>query len=140
MVACYRNTTTCTWHYYDYQKFHKTPPVINYDIKLVNGNPNRHQLTFFNPLLYHFSFEKQNSLEIYLMLFIIYVVMIPLQIYAAKLQKHPVTKLFTISLSFEFISVCLLLTHTIRYSIDGIGYENLATTGDIFDILSRVTL
>ena len=139
MVACYQNQTTCQWHHYDYRKFHSHPPELEYDIQLVNGNPNRQSASFFNPLLFHFSFDQQNTLEMYLIFFVIYLVMVPLQIYAVRLQKHPVTRLFTISLLLEFISVCLLLTHTVRYAMNGVGNENLAITGDIFDIFSRVS-
>nr|XP_029721356.1 integral membrane protein GPR180-like [Aedes albopictus] len=139
MVACYQNQSTCQWHHYDYRKFHSHPPELEYDMQLVNGNPNRQSTSFFNPLLFHFSFDQQNTLEMYLIFFVIYLVMVPLQIYAVRLQKHPVTRLFTISLLLEFISVCLLLTHTVRYAMNGVGNENLAITGDIFDIFSRTS-
>lgn len=115
------------------------PPQLNFDIQLVNGNPNRQSVSFFNPLLFHFSFDRQNTLEMYLIFFVIYLVMVPMQIYAVRLQKHPVTRLFTVSLVLEFISVCLLLTHTVRYAMNGVGNEKLAIMGDIFDIFSRVS-
>ncbi|XP_058458384.1 integral membrane protein GPR180-like [Malaya genurostris] len=140
LVSCYQNVTTCQWHYYDYRKYHPDAlPQIDYDIQLVNGNPNRQSLSFFNPLLFHFSFDQQNTLEMYLIFFVIYLVMVPMQIYAVRLQKHPVTRLFTISLALEFISVCLLLIHTVRYAMNGVGNERLAITGDIFDIFSRTS-
>ncbi|ETN61988.1 hypothetical protein AND_006332 [Anopheles darlingi] len=139
IVSCYQNVTTCQWHYYDYRKYHTEPPEIDFDITLVNGNPNRQTLSFFNPLLFHFSFDRQNTLEMYLIFFVVYLLMVPLQIYAVRLQKHPVTRLFTVSLLLEFVSVCLLLTHTIRYAMNGVGNEKLAVMGDIFDIFSRTS-
>ncbi|XP_052888641.1 integral membrane protein GPR180 [Anopheles moucheti] len=139
MVACYQNVSTCQWHHYDYRKYHVEPPSIDFDITLVNGNPNRQTLSFFNPLLFHFSFDRQNTLEMYLIFFVVYLLMVPLQIYAVRLQKHPVTRLFTVSLVLEFVSVCLLLTHTIRYAMNGVGNEKLAIMGDIFDIFSRTS-
>lgn len=141
IVSCYQNETTCQWHYYDYRKLQRTAaaPEIDFDIQLVNGNPNRQSLSFFNPLLFHFSFDQQNTLEMYLIFFVIYLVMVPMQVYAVRLQKHPVTRLFTVSLVLEFISVCLLLTHTVRYAMNGVGKENLAIMGDIFDIFSRTS-
>lgn len=146
MVACYRNLTTCTWHYFDVKKFHTRPNasstspddefVINYDIRLVNGNPNQSSA---NPLSFQFSFDQQNVLEMNLLFFFVYVVLVPLQIYAVRIQKHPVTKLFTISLVLEFVSLTFILSYYIRYAISGIGNETFKTTGDILDILSRVS-
>ena len=50
LVSCYRNATTCKWHHmsHDIQ--------IDYDIWLVNGNPNS---SSYNPLVYQFSFDRQ---------------------------------------------------------------------------------
>lgn len=144
MVACYRNVTTCTWHYYDYRKFNHThAPVISFDLYLVNGNPKQNAAenvfdSTISPLEYHFSFDQQYILQMYLIFFAIYLVLVPLQIAAARLQNHPVTRLFTISLSLEFISLCFMLGHWLRFAFDGVGNENLSITGSIFDIFSRV--
>lgn len=145
MVACYRNVTTCTWHYYDYRKFnHAHAPLISFDLYLVNGNPKQNGAenafdTTISPLEYHFSFDQQYILQMYLIFFAIYLVLVPLQIAAARLQKHPVTRLFTISLTLEFVSLCFMLGHWIRFAFDGVGNENLSITGSIFDIFSRVS-
>lgn len=64
----------------------------------------------------------------------------PLQLYAVRLQKHPVTRLFTASLLLEFVAVCLILIHVLKFALDGVGYEQLEVAGDIFDILSRVRI
>lgn len=155
MVACYRNLTTCTWHYFDVNKFRtKTTSkannsdnyttstlsdddfIINYDIRLINGNPNQSSA---NPLTIQFSFDQQNVLEMNLIFFFVYMILVPLQIYAVRIQKHPVTKLFTISLILEFVSLAFILSYYIRYAISGIGNEAFKTTGDILDVLSRVS-
>lgn len=133
MVACYHNTTTCEWHHYP----SSIPYEINYDIWLVNGNPNN---SAFNTLTYQFSFDRQNTLELYLIFWLCYMVLVPLQCHAVKTQKHPVTKLFTASLLLDFIALCFILIHTLKYALDGEGYPKLAMTGDIFDILSRVSM
>lgn len=146
IVACYQNVSTCTWHYYDYRKFnHAHAPVIKFDLYLVNGNPKQTAAenvfdSTISPLEYHFSFDQQYILQMYLIFFAIYLVLVPLQIAAARLQKHPVTRLFTISLTLEFISLCFMLGHWIRYAFDGVGNENLSITGSIFDIFSRVNI
>lgn len=151
LVACYRNTTTCTWHHFDASKFNAhngsnsnqagvhsnfNDYTINYDIRLVNGNPNQ---SSSNPLAFHFSFDQQNILEMNLIFFFVYLILVPMQIYAVRIQKHPVTKLFTLSLILEFISLVLILSYYIRFAASGVGNEAIKTTGDIFDILSRVS-
>ncbi|GBP97390.1 hypothetical protein EVAR_70528_1 [Eumeta japonica] len=129
---------TCTWHHYKGEtKNNKTPVVpqkIHYDFWLVNGNPN---LTFYNSLLYQFSFDRQNTLELYLIFWLCYIVLLPVQIYAVRIQKHPVTRLFTSSLLLEFIALCFNVLHTVKYAADGVGFPGLAAIGDVLDIMSR---
>lgn len=139
-MACYRNVTTCEWHYFDTNQFNQTDTksfIINYDFKLVNGNPNQ---SSSNPLTFHFSFDQQNILGMNLIFFVVYLILVPLQLYAVRIQKHPVTKLFTISLILEFISLAFILSYMIRFAISGIGNETFKTGGDILDILSRVNI
>lgn len=62
-----------------------------------------------------------------------------MQIYAVRIQKHPVTKLFTMSLILEFVSLIFILSFYARYAVGGVGNETFKTTGDILDILSRVS-
>ncbi|KAJ6647551.1 Transmembrane protein, partial [Pseudolycoriella hygida] len=138
LVACYRDDS-CTWHHFDPKKFHNTSKQnydINYDIQLVNGNPHQSSSSRFS---YHFSFEQQNILEMNLIFFAVYLFLVPMQLYAVRIQKHPVTKLFTLSLILEFISLCFILSYSIRFAISGVGNETFRTTGDIFDILSRTS-
>uniref|UniRef100_A0A6B2E761 Putative conserved secreted protein n=1 Tax=Phlebotomus kandelakii TaxID=1109342 RepID=A0A6B2E761_9DIPT len=135
MVACYRNATTCRWHHFDPNKFGLVhAPEINYDIHLVNGNPNQ---SAYIPLTLHFSFDRQNTLEMYLIFLVVYLVLVPMQVHAMRRQSHPVTRLFTISLLLEFASLCLILVHMMRFAMNGVGNENFATAGEIFDIFSR---
>lgn len=138
MVACYHNITTCSWeHYQEQDKFGELiNPVVDYDFWLVNGNPNQ---STYNPLVYQFSFDRQNTLELYLLFWLCYDLLVPLQLHAARLQKHPVTKLFTASLLLDFIALCFILMHTVKFAMDGEGYPKVALAGDIFDILSRVS-
>lgn len=129
IVSCYRNDTTCKWHHYDGHD------ELEYDIWLVNGNPNSSGL---NTLTYQFSYDRQNTIELYTLFFVCYIILVPLQLYAVRMQKHPVTRLFTASLLLEFVAICLILTHVSKFMLDGVGYEQLEVAGDIFDILSRV--
>lgn len=111
-------------------------PDIEYDFRLVNGNPNQ---SAFIPLAFQFSYDQQYTFEMYLIFILVYTVLIPLQVYAMRRQRHPVTRLFTISIVMEFISLCLILGHMIKFAMNGEGNENLRFTGDIFDIFSRVS-
>ncbi|KAL1458112.1 hypothetical protein WDU94_008286 [Cyamophila willieti] len=129
LVACYLNTTSCKWQ-------HLTEDLnINYDIWLVNGNPNHTH----NPLVYQFSFDRQNTAQMYLLFFIVYCLLLPVQLYAVAHQRHPVTKLFTASLILEVVGVGFNLIHVLKYAYDGVGYSNISVIGDVLDILSRTT-
>lgn len=121
--------TTCKWEHYEQKA------KLDYDIWLVNGNPNTSSLNKFS---YQFSYDRQNTIELYLLFFLCYIILVPLQLYAVRLQKHPVTRLFTASLLLEFIALCLIVIHEIKFAFDGVGYDQLEAAGDIFDILSRV--
>jgi hypothetical protein len=83
-------------------------------------------------------FLLQDTVELYLVFFLCYLVLVPLQVYAAMRQHHPVTRLFTASLILEFLALCLILLHVFKFSLDGTGFHQLAVAGDILDILSRV--
>ncbi|KAG5678792.1 hypothetical protein PVAND_008427 [Polypedilum vanderplanki] len=132
-VACYRNTTTCEWEHYN-----GIPRKINYHLELVNGHPIKDQ-NFYSPFIYHFSYDKQNILEQCLIFFTIYIFLVPIQIIGSSKQSHPVTKIFTMSIVMEFISIVFILVHLIKFASDGRGNEGLKIAGDIFDILSRTS-
>lgn len=78
-------------------------------------------------------------MELYLVFFVSYLILVPLQLYAVSRQRHPVTRLFTASLIMEFLSLAFNLVDVLKFTIDGVGYPRLAVIGDILDILSRVT-
>lgn len=80
----------------------------------------------------------QNTLLLYLLFFLCYLVLVPLQMFAVTRQRHPVTRLFTVSLLLEFVGLMFNVIDVIKYSMDGVGTPNLAAVGDILDILSRV--
>lgn len=69
-----------------------------------------------------------------------YLILVPLQMYAVTRQRHPVTRLFTASLLFEFVGLSFNLIDVVKYAVDGIGLHDLAVAGDILDILSRVSI
>lgn len=141
LVACYRNRTTCQWHSHENlaRQTNRTSTILStlqYDINLVNVHPNNFAA---HPLSFQFSYDQQNLLEMYFIFMLVYIVLLPMQIYAVRRQKHPVTKLFTLSLLSEFVSLALITAHLLRYAANGVGEPNMQTAGDVLDILSRST-
>jgi len=129
LVACYRDLSThCKW------KPFKENVELKYDIWLVNGNPySKNQ----NPLEYQFSFDNQDTVEMYLVLLLCYMFLTPLQAYAATRQKHPVPKLFTASLFFALSGVFLNIFHCLTFAFDGRGAPSAEIVGGVFDICSQ---
>lgn len=134
LVSCYRNVTTCEWEYYN-----GPSRRLDYHLELVNGNPLKEQSPYYSPFVYQFSYDQQNILEQCLIFFAIYIFLVPIQIHGARKQSHPVTKLFTMSIILEFVSICFILIHLIKFASNGEGNQELKVTGEIFDILSRTS-
>lgn len=128
MVSCHR-TANCTWvHESDLDV------SIDYDIWLVNGNPyTRHQ----NPFEYQFSFEHQDTVEIYLMFAVLYLGLVSIQVYVALQQRHPLTYLFTGSMALQLLGNVFHLIHLLIYAYDGEGVKGVGITGDVCDIFSQ---
>lgn len=93
-----------------------------------------------NPLEYQFSFDAQDTVEIYLVFFLCYLFLTPLQVYAVTRQKHPVPKLFTAGLLFALVGVMLNVLHCLKFAFDGKGFDSAAIAGGILDICSQTTL
>jgi len=91
-------------------------------------------------LEYQFSFDAQDTVEIYLVFLACYLFLTPLQVYAVTRQKHPVPKLFTAGLLFALGGVFLNVIHCLKFAFDGQGVESAAIAGGILDICSQTTL
>lgn len=100
----------------------------------MNGNPSDKNQ---NPLEYQFSFDVQDTVEIYLVFLACYLFLTPLQICAVTRQKHPVPKLFTAGLVFALLSVLLNVFHSLTFAFDGRGVGGAAIAGGVFDICSQ---
>lgn len=131
MVACKRVGTSnksCSWVH--------DPTVdieVEYDIWLVNGNPyTRHQ----NPFEYQFSFDKQDIVELYLAFLVLLLVLLSVQIFAAIRQRHPIARLFTVTIAVALLGTLLHFAHVMKYAMDGEGVDGLGVMGDICDILA----
>lgn len=128
LVACSRNAS-CEWEHM------KQPSTMRYDLTIVNGKPNAGNL---NPFEYHFSFDKQDTVEIYLVCVVFYgFVLVPLQVYAACRQIHPITRLFTATLIVQLAGLLFDTLHLLVFSFDGEGSEGENILGDLFNILAQ---
>nr|CAG4651714.1 EOG090X03T7 [Triops cancriformis] len=128
-VACYRDrSTNCTWK-----------PIlenyeVNYDVWLVNGNPYAKNQ---NPLEYQFSFDNQDTVEVYIVFFIAYLFLVPFQVYAISRQKHTIPWLFTFSVILMALGAFLNMVDSLKFAFDGEGVATVAIVGDILDILAQ---
>lgn len=77
-MACKRNPVTCEWEttavYHPNEKNDTNEHhSLSYDIWLVNGVP---RLQWFNQFEHQFSFEDQNTVEIYLFFLFLYILLV----------------------------------------------------------------
>ncbi|KAK3853937.1 hypothetical protein Pcinc_039549 [Petrolisthes cinctipes] len=129
LVACVWDRKTCEWRHQD------QPLHLRYHLTIVNGNPSATTHSIFE---YHFSFDKQDTAEIYLVCLVFYgFILVPLQIYAACRQVHAITRLFTATLVVQVAGLLLNTLHLLVFSSDGIGFLPLNIAGDLFNILAQ---
>ncbi|XP_026689093.1 uncharacterized protein LOC103524208 [Diaphorina citri] len=72
----------------------------------------------------------KNTAQMYFLFFIVYCLLLPVQLYAVAHQRHPVTKLFTASLILEVVGIAFNLLDVLKYAYDGVGYSNLSCLGE----------
>lgn len=74
----------------------------------------------------------------YLGLLALYLILVPLQLYAAIHQHHHITKLFTTSLALQLSFVFCSVVHMVKFAVDGEGFEVLNIVGDVMHLLAQV--
>ncbi|XP_015912059.1 transmembrane protein 145 [Parasteatoda tepidariorum] len=131
LVACYRygSDNNCTW-----KESSKENIVMDYDIWLANGNP---YATHRNPFEFQLSFDQQGTVEMYLGLLALYLILVPLQLYAAVHQRHHVTRLYTASLVLQLSYVFCIVVHMVKFALDGEGVAVLEVVGDVMHLLAE---
>ncbi|KAK8400591.1 hypothetical protein O3P69_003335 [Scylla paramamosain] len=128
-VACVWNSSTCKWQRSNHNA------SLHYQLTLVNGDPSAAD---HNPFEYQFSFDKQDTVEIYLVCVVFYgCILVPLQVYAACRQIHPITRLFTAVLVVQLAGLLFDTLHLLVFSFDGEGIEGINIAGDLFNILAQ---
>merc|ERR1712062_635487 len=133
LVACRRNVSTCQWEYVQNVKG-RSENNIKYDIRLVNGNPNVGNKNIFR---YQFSSDQQDLLQVYVALLIVYTILTPLQVYAAKIQNHPIARLLAAGLSTQFVALLLINFHFCLFAANGRGVYLFKILGEVLEIISE---
>ena len=131
MVSCHRNTTdnNCSWVNNENENID-----IEYDIWLVNGNPNSKHL---NPFEHQFSFEDHDVFECYLVFLGLYILIAPFWIYAVSKQLHTITKLLIGTIGLEFTGVLFNFIHVSVFASNGEGVHVLAIFGNAIDTIAQ---
>ena len=86
----------------------------------------------------HPTFLFQDLFSLYIALLLMYSLLVPLQIYANSLQKHPITRLLQVGLLSEFVALSATVFHHSLFAWNGKGIALMATFGDIMEIFSQV--
>lgn len=133
MVSCYHgsssNGSDCFWSYDSDQQL-----TIDYDIWLVNGHPDHKDA---NPFEHQFSFELHDVFELYLVFFLAYTFVLPVQLYALSQQRHVIPLLLTSCIGLEYVGVIFNFIHVTKFAFDGEGVEALKVTGNFIDMVSQ---
>ncbi|XP_076305830.1 transmembrane protein 145-like [Tachypleus tridentatus] len=130
LVACHRTPNVCEWR----ESTQDSRAAIEYDVWLVNGNP---FISNRNPLEYQFSFDQQDITEMNMGFFTLYLILVPLQVYAVVRQHHHLTRLFTASLVLQMLSLFSTLIHMIKFAFDGMGIEALSVAGEVVRLFAQ---
>ena len=102
--------------------------------RLVNGNPNIGNKNIFR---YQFSSDQQDLLPVYVGLLIVYTILTPLQVYAAKIQNHPIAILLAAGLSTQFVALLLINFHFCLFAANGQGVVIFKVLGEVLEIISE---
>lgn len=82
--------------------------------------------------------SHQDTVEVYLVFFVCYLILFPLQVHAVIRQRHIVPRLFTGSVVLELAAVLANVVDVLKFSVNGVGHPSLAAFGDVMDIAARV--
>ena len=76
-------------------------------------------------------------LQVYVLLLIVYTILTPLQVYAAKIQNHPIASLLATGLSTQFVALLLINFHFCLFAANGQGVYVFKTIGEVLEIISE---
>uniref|UniRef100_A0AAF5PGE4 GpcrRhopsn4 domain-containing protein n=2 Tax=Wuchereria bancrofti TaxID=6293 RepID=A0AAF5PGE4_WUCBA len=134
MAACYLDSY-CLW------KSSVKEITVRYDLWLTNGSP---LMRYLNPFGHQFSFEEQNSAEIYMLLFILYIVVgfcqwrsVILCNSASVFPRHQLLNCIIVLKAFGLALHCI---NVITFSFDGQGVFFARFLGEIARLMSTCLL
>ena len=125
-----QNIFTLFFHQFEVSRCYS----ILFFFRLVNGNPNIGNKNIFR---YQFSSDQQDLLQVYVALLIVYTVLTPLQVYAAKIQNHPIASLLAAGLSTQFVALLLINFHFCLFAANGKGVSLFKILGEVLEIISE---
>ena len=76
-------------------------------------------------------------LQVYVALLIVYTILTPLQVYAAKIQNHPIARLLAAGLSTQFVALLLINFHFCLFAANGKGVYLFKILGEVLEIISE---
>lgn len=127
-LSCYPDSN-CSW------VPQKEPLILAYDIWLVNGSP---RLKYQNPFEHQFSFDKQDTAEIYLVALVLVTVLLIVQAYSHfGLFRSRKGLLLLVTLTTSFVSMFCNCVHAIVFSFDGVGSAILEVAGGVAFVLAE---
>ncbi|VDK71930.1 unnamed protein product [Litomosoides sigmodontis] len=134
VAACYLDSS-CLW------KSSVKEIIVHYDLWLTNGSP---AMRYLNPFGHQFSFEEQNSAEIYMVLFILYVVVGFCQwrsvVLCNSASVFPRHQLLNFIILLETFGLALHCLNVITFSFDGQGVLLARLFGEIARLMSTCLL
>ncbi len=146
LVACTKNLQTCQWKYLGDINSNETSVATNrkigsfnpisytiaYDIWLVNGHPNSKGRNQFE---HQFSYELQDSFEIYLFSFLLYLIILPFISYRLYYNFHYLYVQLVIHLAVELGARFFSILHTLVYSYNGRGVRFFYFLGELCEMI-----
>nr|QVK45727.1 G protein-coupled receptor [Proales similis] len=142
LVACSRDTKTCRWNYLpDLNVSNASTPIdsyiIGYDIWLVNGNPDENHL---NPFEHQFSYEMHDIIEIYLLSFVSYLLILPTIILRTWRRFHWLYFQLSAFVTIELASRLVSLIHWLVFAFNGSGLTACYLLGQLFSACADCVL
>uniref|UniRef100_A0A0R3RVS8 GpcrRhopsn4 domain-containing protein n=1 Tax=Elaeophora elaphi TaxID=1147741 RepID=A0A0R3RVS8_9BILA len=134
MIACCLDSS-CLW------KSSTKEIIVHYDLWLTNGSP---LMRYLNPFGHQFSFEEQNSAEIYMLLFILYIVVGFCQwrsvVLCNSASVFPRHRLLNCVIALKAFGLALHCLNVIAFSFDGQGALIARLLGEIARLMSTCLL
>jgi len=108
---------------------------INYEMHMYNAGEDRWTKEF--------SYDEQGLEGLYLFYFIVYFLGLAIHLYSVWVliqsrSYHPIVRLLTIAITFEFFSIFFMFIHLVVYSGNGIGVPGLFGFATFLDIVAQV--